>query len=435
MQTGNRNYGAENEMSTNKSLRMRILGAIAVAAIAWTAAVPGNSAGAAKDAPLSIAPGQTLTVTQDVQAPFVPPEPDIVLLVDRTGSMGPAITNVKSKIAGVIAAVRASEPEARFAIAAYCDTGEQVPSYQTVAPMSGDAASVIDAMIAMPLCYGGDLPEAQLDALYRIGGWGKQISFRPGSQRIVAWFGDAPGHTRLRSEHAAIASLKAARAQVVAVSVGKNQLDSTGQASRITKATGGTLVSGVSPDRVANAILEGITSLPVKVEAKADCGPGASITFADDALTIARGTTATFTETVTLAADAVIGDSLGCKVHFIMDGVDLGADYTQSLNILVVPPVDNPDGTPTPPIDQPSTPAEPEPTLSTPAPEQPSTDPSTPAGGQSQDPSPAANPSPSADPQANQTNPANQTNQGNPQNQGNQGNSAAAGATSAPAAG
>lgn len=376
---------------TVAKLRFRIGSMLTTGVLIWAAAGSSPSADAAKDAPLTIAPGGSMALTQDVQAPFVPPKPDIVLVVDRTGSMGPAITNVKQKIAGVIATVRASEPTAQFAIAAYCDTGESVPSYQTVAPLSGDAASVIDAMIAMPLCYGGDLPEAQLDALYRVGGWGKSVAYRTQSQRIVAWFGDAPGHTRLRSEQAAIASLKAAHAHVVAVSVGRNQLDSTGQASRITQATGGTLISGISPDRVASAILEGITSLPVVVEATAACDPGVSIDFAQPSLTIPRGKTAAFAETITVAEDAVIGDSLGCRVRFTMDGVDLGPDYAQQVSVLVTEPADKPTEQPTDLPSQPGDPASSEPTdpsvpadpTSDPAqPEQTTATPVEPAGGQ-----------------------------------------------------
>lgn len=313
---------------------------------ALACATAGAPARAAVENTLTAAPGQTITLTQSVQAPFVPPRPDIVLVVDRTGSMGPAITDVKSKIAGVIAAVRASEPDARFAVAAYCDSGERTPAYQTIAPLSANASGVIDAMIAMPLCFGGDAPEAQLEALYRVGGSGRAIGFRPQSQRIIAWFGDAPGHSRLRSESAALRSLQAAHARVVAVSVGKNQLDASGQAGRITRATGGTLVSGVSPDQVAGAILQGITSLPVTVAAEATCDPGISVALTPDQR-IARGETATFSEKVQLAPEAVVGSSLSCLVRFTMDGVDLGPDFEQRIVVTVSSDpadVESPDG-------------------------------------------------------------------------------------------
>lgn len=341
-------------MKVSRRLMAMIAGGAAV--LAATATLPGTLAEAADEPPLQIAAGASLKITQKVQTPFVPPQPDIVLLVDRTGSMGPAVTDVKSKMAGVVAAVRAAEPTARFAVAAYCDTGDSAPSYQTIAPLSADAAAVIDALIAMPLCYGGDLPEAQLDALYRLGESGKAMAFRPQSQRIVAWFGDAPGHSRLRTEQAAIASLKAARARVVAVSVGRNQLDSVGQATRITRATGGSLLSAVSPDRVASAILQGITSLPVQVEAKASCDRGLSIDFAAHVRTVPRGTTATFGETLTVAEGVAEGTTLGCTVRFMMDGVDLGADYRQRISVVVgstapVLPSDTPSDQPS---DQPS---------------------------------------------------------------------------------
>jgi DNA uptake protein ComE-like DNA-binding protein len=53
--------------------------------------------------------------------------------------------------------------------------------------------------------------------------------------------------------------------------VGFDQLDQTGQATRITAATGDLLVSGVNTDQLSAAILTGLQSLPVEVAMVSDC--------------------------------------------------------------------------------------------------------------------------------------------------------------------
>ena len=50
-------------------------------------------------------PGSSVTVTKTVTTPEIAPMPDIVLLVDRTGSMGGAIGNVKANMNAIVAAV------------------------------------------------------------------------------------------------------------------------------------------------------------------------------------------------------------------------------------------------------------------------------------------------------------------------------------------
>ena len=273
--------------------------------------------------------------------------------------MGPAITDVKSNIAHLIATIQATEPDAQFAAAAYCDSGEATPAFSTISGLSPDASAVIDAVIAMPLCYGGDLPEAQLDALSRVGDQGKAINFRPNSNRIIAWFGDAPGHLRGASLEGAISSLEAAKARVVAVSVGKNQLNATGQASRITSATGGTLLSGVASNDVAASLLQGLTSLPVAVTAKADCDRGLSVEVTARKETVESGKAATFDETLKVSAKAQPGSTLTCRVTFRIDDRPLGDEYVQEIRITVSSSSTPSDVDPVTP--EPTTPASPDP--------------------------------------------------------------------------
>jgi hypothetical protein len=169
-----------------------------------------------------------------VTMPQLPPKPDVVLLVDRTGSMGGAIDKVKANIADVITTVEASQPDARFAVAQHCVFGDPAPAFQVLQDLTGDDAAVVAAVDSIALCDGGNLPEAQLNALWEIGSGA--IGFRPDSSQIVAWFGDAAGHYPCggHTEAAATAALQQVRARVVAVSVGVDRLDAIGQATRIT---------------------------------------------------------------------------------------------------------------------------------------------------------------------------------------------------------
>lgn len=299
-------------------------------------------------------PGDVINLTKTVSTPEIPPKPDIVLLVDRTSSMGSAIGNVKANMANIVSTVQAGQPEAQFAVASYCDVGEPNP-FQLHTDLSADTATVTAAVNSIELCYGGDGPEEQLNALWEIGAGGDAVSFREDSTRIVAWFGDAPGHDPSigHTEADATSSLLGVAAKVVAVSVGFDNLDATGQATRITAATSGTLLSGVGADEVSEAILEGLSNLPVEVAATPTCDPGLSVSLAPADQTVTSGDDADFDETITVAADAPQGETIGCEVSFTLNGTPGGEDFVQSISIdvndvtapqVACPPGPNPGG-------------------------------------------------------------------------------------------
>lgn len=299
-------------------------------------------------------PGEVIHLTKTVSTPEIPPMPDIVLLVDRTGSMGGAIDNVKANMANVVSTVQVAQPEAQFAVASYCDFGEPNP-FLLHTDLSADPTTVVDAVDSISLCGGGDGPEAQLNALWEIGDGGNAVTFREGSSPIVVWFGDAPGHDPSggHTEADATASLVSVAAKVVAVSVGRNNLDTTGQATRITNATGGTLLTGVGADEVSTAILEGLGNLPVEVAASTACDPGVSVSLSPASQTVTSGNDAVFDETITVAADAPQGQTVGCEVSFSLNGVSGGPAFVQSVSIdvndvtapeIACPPGPNPAG-------------------------------------------------------------------------------------------
>lgn len=318
-------------------------------AAATTAAVltlGATAAYAAVDPPTysdALDPGASVTITKTVSTPEVLPTPDIVLLADATGSMGSAIGNVRTNMAAIISTVEASQPDAQWAVASYRDAGDAAP-FTVHSNLTGDTPTTLAAVNSLSAGGGGDEPEAQLNALWQIGDGGDAIAFRPDSSRIVVWFGDAPGHDPSlgHTEADATTSLVDAGATVLAVSVGANRLDLTGQATRITDATGGALYSGVSADDLAATILAGLTALPVEVAATTTCDPGLSATLDPATQTVTSGDDAVFDETITVAADAPEGATLGCEVAFTLNGMPGGDGFTQTVTVDVndvTPPV------------------------------------------------------------------------------------------------
>ncbi len=304
-------------------------GALALATTATAAGVVGASPA---EVSYDAGPGDAIAITSTVTTPELPPTPDVVLLVDRTGSMGGAIDNVKANMAGVIATVRASQPDARFAVAQYCDFGDPEPAFDVLQDLTSDDAAVTAAVDSIGWCSGGDWPEAQLNALWEIGSGA--ISFRPDSSRIVAWFGDAPGHDPSggHTEADATASLEQAGARVVAVSVGDDRLDDSGQASRITTATGGSLLTGVATDQVADKILEGLTNLDVTVAAEPSCDAGLSMQLEQASQVVTSGEAATFESTVHVDTAATQGTRT-CRIGFTLNGVAGGPDFVQTVHV------------------------------------------------------------------------------------------------------
>ncbi|MDP3893582.1 vWA domain-containing protein, partial [Nocardioides sp.] len=167
-------------------------------------------------------PGEVINLTKTVATPPIPPKPDIVLLVDKTGSMGGELTNVKANFSSIVSQVQAVQPDAQFAVAAYCDFGDPAPAFELFTDLTGDPAALSTAINNVTLCNGGDTPEAQLNALWEIGDGGDAVAFRPDSSRIVVWYGDNPGHDPSggHAEADATQSLVDVEATVLAISTG-----------------------------------------------------------------------------------------------------------------------------------------------------------------------------------------------------------------------
>lgn len=280
---------------------------------------------------LTLAAGQSTTITKNVTTSAVPPNPDLVLLADTTGSMGGAITNVRSNASTITGDVLAAQPTAQFGVAEYKDFTDSVP-FKVNQGITGDTTAVQSGINQWTASGGGDTPEAGLNALYELATGA--VTFRPDGTRIIAWFGDAPSHDPSGGHDLAqtIAALKAANIRVVAVNVGA--LNSTGQAAAIASATGGVLLNNVPAGQVSQAILDGIKAIEVTVTPKVtSCDPQLTVTNSPGSVKVASGDVATFTETIAATAAAAPG-TYHCVVDYQVDGVSRGFIENTTVRVL-----------------------------------------------------------------------------------------------------
>jgi uncharacterized repeat protein (TIGR01451 family) len=289
----------------------------------------------------TLLPGESLPpIDKVVQTSEIPPNPDLVFLADTTGSMGGAITDVRNNAAAVMNDVLLAQPTANFGAASYKDFTNSICAPDpyvfrvdaALTSLTGDVQTGINSWSAFGGC---DTPEADLFGLESVA---NTFGWRPGSSRIIAWFGDAPGHdpSGTSTLATATAALVAQGIRVIAVNVGN--LDALGQATAITTATGGTLLNGVSSDDVSDAILEGLHSLPVTVtSAVGPCDPQLHVTLVPPSASGTSGDAFHFTETVTVDPTA-LGGTYSCHVSFLINGVPAGSDFDESITITVPSP-------------------------------------------------------------------------------------------------
>ncbi|MBB5857590.1 VWA domain-containing protein [Amycolatopsis umgeniensis] len=305
--------------------------------------------------------GGSARIGKTVQTDRIRSLPDIVLLMDQTGSMGGVIEQVKTNLGKVIDSVREREKDARFAVAAFGDVGddknEPVPRsffvQQPLTPAGTEAERKLlsDAFARITAKGGGDTAEDWLLALQKIATGA--ITFRPDSSRVLVLVGDAASHedppdTGSAVRAAVIAALNAAKISVVAVPAvtgGSSEerdhgLDWRGQATAITNATNGVLTPGTDEGRITEAIIAGIGDLPVRVQPVSFCDPGLTMTF-DPAgpQSVPGGTSARFTETATVSPAAALGSFLRCRVEFRLNGeTTVRPGYTENVTVRVKDP-------------------------------------------------------------------------------------------------
>jgi hypothetical protein len=279
----------------------------------------------------SVDPGASFEVNKLVNTPEIPPKPDVVLLVDVTGSMGGAIANIKSNLASVISTVKGSQPNAEFAVASFGDIAD-VPPFQVRQGLTGDVPALQAAVNSLSAGGGGDFPEDWINALYKLSTG--DVSYREGSSRIIVLVGDAPSHDPSGGHTLddAINALKAQNIRVIAVDV--NSIDFDHQATTVTAATGGSII-GSSASDVSAAIVSGLKNLDITITTDVTCDAGLTAEFDPTETTVSSGSTANFKETVKVAGDATQGATLDCAVQFVLNGAPGGDAFIQHIAVTV----------------------------------------------------------------------------------------------------
>jgi hypothetical protein len=180
---------------------------------------------------------------------------DVFFLTDSTGSMFTPINAVKASASSILSST-AGLGDVAFGVGEYRDIGDAF-EYRLNQDMTTSQAAAQAGINSWAAGGGGDRLEAQLQALERVA---NTTSWRAGSERILVWFGDEPGHDPSGSsavtEAEATTALVDAGIQVEALDL--RRLDETGQATRITAATGGTLYSGISTSTIVDTITDAI---------------------------------------------------------------------------------------------------------------------------------------------------------------------------------
>src|SRR5215831_17155760 len=218
------------------------------------------------------------TVTVHVPKSGVRPQADVYLLADTTASMSSIIGAVQGGIGTVVSDPGLAGFDVAWGVGNYKDFPVPLSSPYAFEPQlapTTNIAAVTAAVNTWSASGGSDIPEGQLFALQQIA-TDPAIGWRPGSKRILVWFGDAPGHDPVCAaisgaaadvtEATATAALVAAGITVVAISTvtgipgaldadpAAGSIDygvctvggSPGQATRITTATpGGSHTTGV----------------------------------------------------------------------------------------------------------------------------------------------------------------------------------------------
>ena len=257
---------------------------------------------------LTLTEGGSTTINKVVATPPIPPNPDIVFLVDTTTSMGPVIANVQANIPTILNNILNGQPTSQFAVAMYKDADDApIPAFSVLQNLTANTGAVQTGINNLtPLSGGGsDAPEDYTNALFQVATGA--ISFRPNGTRIVVLIGDSSSHEPSNGHSLVdtIPALQAASIRVIAVDVGptpdeiSDGLDAAGQATAYANATGGKIFTGVKPAEVSNAILAGLKNLPVTVQPVLTVShPHLSVSFNPGSQTVTSGTNAAFVPSV-----------------------------------------------------------------------------------------------------------------------------------------
>ncbi|MFD7622012.1 VWA domain-containing protein [Streptomyces sp. NPDC059802] len=300
----------------------------------------------------AVDPGGSTGVDKQVRTPAIPPRPDVILLVDGTGSMDVPIQRVKERIPAITKAIRDEQKDSRFAVATFGD--QQVDpdaGFKVLQGLTDDLDEVQAGVNQLNSDMGGfsiGPPEDWIYALWKLanGGDGKTV-FRPDSSPVIVLVGDASSHDPSNYKYSfsdAEFALQDAGVRLIAVGLTSDRGDGLNgngripeypndakhdpdQARRLATATNGRMIEGIEGDDVVDAIIEGFNNLPTNVSYRLDnCDPHLSVSLDPPTQQLTSGDTAHFAENIDVSTDAPQGTRLSCTVQFLMGTQAPGTD-------------------------------------------------------------------------------------------------------------
>jgi hypothetical protein len=321
----------------------------------------------------TIFPGQTYEVDKSVQTPALPPKLDLCLVVDLSGSYADDLPNIKAVapslwdnlVAGGVADLQAGLASfVDFPIFPWGDSPSGDYAYRLDQDLTGTKATWVTAVNAMAVRNGVDEPESQYEALYQLVtgagnditgdvgdiAAGQQCNFRENATKVAVLTTDASFHVKDEaggpfpypgpSAADTTAALQAAGVKVI----GLKAPGASGELDALATATGGAVfpTSSDSAD-IADAILAALEEIEIDVSMTSDCAATTSgvvtTTFEPDSTTVTSGEVATFTETISVAADAP-GGVYECRDWALIDGepmVDSAGEIVYETKTILVP--------------------------------------------------------------------------------------------------
>lgn len=216
----------------------------------------------------------------------VPKQPaakaDVYFLADTTGSMSSILAAVRAGANAILNAPQFAGRDIAFGVGNYKDFPTDPYAFDHQLSPTTNKPAVAAAINTWNASGGADTPEGQLFALHRIA-TSPSIGWRANSERILVWFGDAPGHDPVCSSISGLpadltaasvtADLQTENITVLAISTNTRiGLDADpdplssdygacapnggpNQATDFANATGGQHVTGINPANIVSTII------------------------------------------------------------------------------------------------------------------------------------------------------------------------------------
>ncbi len=251
------------------------IGSAILMGLTTTAALADSITPGSFSTTLSVGQSTTIHKTVTIDASSAA-KVDVFFLADTTGSMSGSITGIINSASSILSTA-SGLGDVAFGVGEYKDSRDRY-RYRLNQDITSDLTAAQNGINLWRASGGYDFPEANLFALERAA---TTTSWRAGSERILVWFGDAPGHnpdggSTLAS---ATAALTGAGIQVEAIDVGSSSVGldhctisgycsasseggaaSSGQATAITNATGGNLHTSTNSSAIVSVINNAINA-------------------------------------------------------------------------------------------------------------------------------------------------------------------------------